>query len=140
MTLGSGNDHNNVLTVLRRLARLGLGGAMAGGKQYVSWIHEMDLCRAVEWTLERPVLAGPVNLSAPEPLTNRDMMQILRERVGVPFGLPASAPLLELGAFFLRTETELIVKSRRVVPGKLTLDGFSFEFPTFQKAVGDLLG
>lgn len=140
MTLGRGRDHNNVLTVLRRLVRLGLGGAMGNGKQFVSFIHEEDLCRAVAWIVDHPRLEGAVNLCAPTPLPNREMMTILRRQLGMPFGLPAPEPLLELGAFFLRTETELILKSRRVIPGKLTADGFRFAFPDFQSAATDLLG
>lgn len=139
MTLGRGKDHNNVLTVLRRLVRLGLGGTMGHGKQFVSFIHEEDLCRAVAWIVDHPRLEGAVNLCAPTPLPNREMMTILRRQLGMPFGLPAPAPLLELGAFFLRTETELILKSRRVIPGKLTADGFRFAFPDFQSTAADLL-
>jgi hypothetical protein len=135
-----GPDHNSVLPVLLRLARLGLGGTMSGGGQFVSWIHEEDFCRAVEWLLVRDDLSGPVNLAAPTPLPNRDMMREVRGVCGVPFGLPAPLWLLELGAFFLRTETELILKSRRVVPGRLLASGFQFCFQDFRAAIEDLSG
>lgn len=127
-----------VYAVLRRLARAGLGGPIASGGQYVSWIHEQDFVRAVTFLLERSDLAGPVNLAAPEPLTQREFMAILRDSVGMPVGLPMPAWLAELGAFFLRTETELVLKSRRVVPGRLLDAGFVFRFPRWRDAAGEL--
>jgi hypothetical protein len=136
MVLGSAK--NSVLPVLRRLVRLGLGGSMAGGRQFVSWIHETDFCRAVDWLLARDDMSGPVNLAAPNPVSNHELMRTLREVSGVPFGLPAMRWMLELGAFFLRTETELIIKSRRVVPGRLLSDGFEFQFPQLRAALEDL--
>jgi uncharacterized protein len=127
-----------VFPVLRRLARFGLGGKMASGKQYVSWIHEEDFCRAVEWLIAHEELSGPINLAAPNPLTNAEMMRLVRKTCGVPFGLPATQWMLEIGAFFLRTETELIIKSRRVVPGKLMTSGFQFHFPQLENALRNL--
>ena len=127
-----------VFRVLRRLARFGLGGSMAGGRQYVAWIHEADFCRAVEWLLTHENLAGPFNLAAPDPVTNREMMGTMRRVVGAPFGLPAARWMLEVGAFFLRTETELMIKSRRVVPGKLLASGFRFNFPKLEEAMADI--
>lgn len=138
MVLGAGA--NSVFPVLRRLVRLGLGGRMGSGRQFVSWIHADDFCRALEWILDRDGLSGALNVAAPNPLPNVEMMRALRQVCGAPLGigLPATATMLELGAFFLRTETELILKSRRVVPGLLLADGFSFAFPTFREAVRDL--
>ena len=127
-----------VLPVLRRLVRLGLGGSMAGGRQFMSWIHEDDFGRAIEWLLEHDDMAGPVNLAAPEPLPNAEFMRQLRAACGVPFGLPAARWMLEAGAVFLRTETELILKSRRVVPGRLTAAGFAFRHPQLADALADL--
>jgi len=124
-----------VFRVLRRLACLGLGGCMAGGRQFVSWIHEEDFCRAVAWLLNHENLSGPFNLAAPNPVANREMMETLRRVVGAPFGLPAARWMLEVGAFFLRTETELMIKSRRVVPGKLLGSGFHFNFPRLEEAM-----
>ncbi len=131
---------NSVFPALRRLVRLGLGGSLAGGRQYVSWIHEEDLCVAVAWLIEREDLSGPVNLAAPRPLPFADAMRILRRLAGVPFGLPSPRWLLEVGAFFLRTETELVIKSRRVVPGRLVASGFRFRFEEIEPAFRDLLG
>jgi len=136
MVLGSGR--NSVFPVLRRLVRFGLGGKLGTGKQFVSWIHERDFCRAVHWILMKDALAGSVNLCAPNPLRNCEMMRTFREVLGVPFGLPASRWMLEIGAFFLQTETELILKSRRVVPARLIESGFKFEFPFFREAIAHL--
>jgi uncharacterized protein (TIGR01777 family) len=130
--------NGGVFPVLRRLARLGLGGKLASGRQFVSWIHEEDFCRAVEWIIANENLSGPVNLAAPNPLPNRDMMKRVREACGAPFGLPASEWMLEVGAFFLRTETELLIKSRYVVPGRLIASGFQFQFPELSVALADI--
>jgi uncharacterized protein (TIGR01777 family) len=129
---------SGVFPVLRRLARFGLGGKMGSGKQFVSWIHEEDFCRVIEWVIEHDDLTGPINLAAPNPLTNAEMMQLVRKECGAPFGLPATEWMLEIGAFFLRTETELIIKSRRVVPGKLSASGFQFHFPQLEDALRNL--
>lgn len=137
MVLGHGA--NSVFPMLRRLTRLGLGGRMGGGRQFVSWIHHGDFCRAIEWLIERDGVNGVVNLAAPAPLANAEMMRLLRRHFRVPFGLPATRWMLEIGAFLLRTETELIIKSRRVVPGRLSAAGFEFHFPDFHDAVVDLM-
>src|SRR5678816_3676079 len=102
MVLGLGE--NSVFPMLRRLARLGLGGRMGSGKQFVSWIHERDFCRALHWIIDHDDLHGPINVAAPNPITNEEMMLTLRKVLGVPFGLPASRWMLEIGAFCLRTE------------------------------------
>lgn len=137
-TMVLGHACNSVFPVLCRLARFGLGGRMGSGEQFVSWMHEADFCQAVEWIIAHEELAGPVNLAAPNPLPNAEMMRLFREAVGAPFGLPATEWMLEIGAVFLRTETELILKSRRVVPGQLLRSGFTFRFPTMREAIADL--
>ena len=136
MVLGHGR--NSVLPNLLRLGRLGLGGTLAGGRQFVSWIHEEDFCRAVDWILEHESLQGPVNLTAPNPVTNAEFMAAVRKACHAPFGLPAPRWLLEIGAFFLRTETELLIKSRRVAPGKLLAGGFAFRHPHLLPAIQQL--
>ncbi|HKS36707.1 MAG TPA: TIGR01777 family oxidoreductase [Verrucomicrobiae bacterium] len=136
MVLGAGR--NSVFPVLRRLARLGLGGRMGNGKQFVSWIHEQDFCRGIEWLIARNDLSGPVNLAAPNPITNTEMMRMMRRLCGATFGLPAARWMLEVGAFFLRTETELIIKSRRVTPRRLLTSGFRFRFESFEAAASNL--
>jgi len=137
-TMVLGHARNSVFPVLCRLARLGLGGRMGSGKQFVSWLHQEDFCRAVEWLIAHDDVSGPVNLAAPNPLPNAEMMRLFRELVHAPIGLPATEWMLEIGAFFLRTETELILKSRRVVPGKLLAGGFEFRLPHMRDALRDL--
>jgi uncharacterized protein (TIGR01777 family) len=124
--------------VLRGLMRWGLGGAVAGGRQFISWIHEVDLCRAVEWLIQRNDFSGVVNLASPNPITHREMMRIIRRECGVPFGLPATRRMLEFATFVHRTEAELIIKSRRVVPGRLLAAGFQFRFPRMEDAVREI--
>ena len=131
-------DRGGIFDTLRKLVRCGLGGRAGKGDQFVSWIHEVDFVRAVNWLINREDLEGPVNLASPHPLPNVEFMRVLRDSCGVPFGLPATHLMLELGAIFLRTETELILKSRRVIPGRLSKRGFQFEFPTWPEAARDL--
>jgi uncharacterized protein (TIGR01777 family) len=140
MTMVLGLGSNSVFPVLRRLVRFGLGGKMGRGSQFVSWIHESDFCRSVEWVIAHGALGGPINFAAPNPVTNREMMKTLRQIGGVPFGLPATEWMLEVGAFFLRTETELIIKSRRVIPSRLLASGFKFQYPLIRQAFADLWG
>lgn len=137
-TLVLGLARNSVFPVLRRLARLGLGGRMGSGEQFVSWLHETDFLRAVEFVIAHEELSGSVNFAAPNPVPNHELMRAFRELVGMPLGLPATAWMLEVGAFFLRTETELILKSRRVVPGRLLRAGFEFRFPELRGALSEL--
>ena len=131
-------DSGGAFDVLLGLVRHGLGGASGNGRQYVSWIHEVDFIRAVYWLIEHETLSGPVNIASPNPLPNADFMRGLREAWGIRAGLPAAEWMLEIGAVFLRTETELILKSRRVVPGLLAQGGFKFEFPEWNVAARDL--
>lgn len=132
-------DHGGIFDTLLRLVRYGLGGAAGSGKQYVSWIHEADYLRAIEYLIAHEEMAGCVNIAAPGPLPNSEFMDVLRKAWGRGIGLSASKWMLELGAIFLRTETELILKSRRVVPGRLLAAGFSFRFPDWRSAAEDLV-
>jgi hypothetical protein len=132
-------DRGGVFDVLLRLVRLGLGGAAASGRQYVSWIHDSDFARAIEMVVERQEFSGPINISSPYPLPNREFMRTLREAAGAPIGLPAARWMLEIGAAALRSETELLLKSRRVIPARLLAAGFVFDFPTWAAAARDLV-
>ena len=129
----------NVFSVLSNLVRTGLGGTQGNGRQYVSWMHESDFARALEFLIGHEEIDGPINLAAPHPLPNRECMADLREAWDVPNGLPAPAPFLVVGMFFLRREPELVLKSRRVVPGRLLDAGFKFEFPNWPDAAADLV-
>jgi uncharacterized protein (TIGR01777 family) len=124
--------------MLLKLVRLGLGGRFGNGKEYVSWIHDQDFVRTLDWLIQHDELEGPVNLAAPNPLPNAEFMQTLRRAWGIKFGLPATEWMLELGAFVLRSETELMLKSRRVIPPRLLNSGFTFQFPTWAEAANDL--
>lgn len=124
--------------LLLRLVRFGLGGSVGNGKQFISWIHDLDFVRAVEWLIEHEEMDGPVNVAAPNPVTNSEFMRELRRAWGMPIGLPASEWMLELGAFLLRSESELALKSRNVVPARLLESGFSFKFPTWPEAARNL--
>lgn len=131
-------DAGSPFSILSRLVRFGLGGQAGDGKQFVSWIHDQDFVRALLWLIEHNDLSGPVNLASPNPLTNAEFMRVLRSAWGVPFGLPAAEWMLEAGALLIGTETELILKSRRVIPTRLLQSGFTFQFPTWPEAARDL--
>ena len=131
-------DRGGIFDTLLTLVRRGLGGTAGDGRQYVSWIHEHDFIRAVYWLIERRDMDGVVNLASPNPLPYKDFMAALRRAWGTRLGLPATRWMLELGAFFMRTETELALKSRRVVPGRLLGAGFSFEYPNWPEAAAEL--
>lgn len=132
------HERGSVFDVLSRLTRWGLGGTLAGGRQYVSWIHADDFVAAIEHLLGS-ACEGPVNLAAPEPLPQREFQAALRAAWGRSFGLPAAAWMIQLGAFFLRTDPELVLKSRRVVPGRLLEGGFSFQHPSWAPAAQELV-
>ena len=133
-------DEGGVFDTLLRLVRFGLGGKAGSGNQYVSWIHDVDFIRAIEFLITHEKLQGPVNIASPCPVTNSSFMSCLRRAWCTSYiGLPSPKWLLALGAFFLRTETELILKSRRVVPRRLTEAGFEFHFPNWRGASQDLV-
>jgi uncharacterized protein (TIGR01777 family) len=129
----------NAFGILSNLVRAGLGGKQGSGRQFVSWIHDHDFARAVEFLIARDELTGPINIASPNPLPNREFMAALRDAWEMPNGLPAPSPLIELAAFILRTESELVLKSRRVIPTRLVEAGFPFDFPTWPDAAQDLV-
>jgi uncharacterized protein (TIGR01777 family) len=131
-------DPGSPFDILTNLVRFGLGGRSADGRQYISWIHDQDFVRAVNWLIDHEELIGPVNLAAPEPLPNAEFMRVLRQAYGRSIGLPAAKFMLKLGAWLMQSETELILKSRRVVPARLLESGFKFEFPHWADAARDL--
>ena len=131
-------DRGGVFDMLLGLVRRRLGGRAGDGRQFVSWVHEADFIAAVEFLIQHEELSGPVNVCSPEPLPNADFMRALREAWGVRFGLPAARWMVELGAWAMRTESELVLKSRRVVPGRLLEAGLCFRFPAWPDAARDL--
>ncbi len=132
-------DRGGVFDVLSGLVRCGLGGRQGPGSQYVSWIHEADFVRAMDLLIARDDFSGIINLASPNPLPNCDFMRALREAWGVRISLPIPRWMLEIGAFVLRTESELVLKSRRVVPSRLLAAGFQFLFPEWPAAARELV-
>ena len=123
---------------IKMLAKFGLGGKQGKGNQFISWIHEKDFARAIEFIIENE-LAEIVNIVSPNPITNYNFMKTLRGFIGVPFGIPTNKFLLEIGSFFIRTETELVLKSRNVIPKRLQENGFEFQYDTLEKAFKNLI-
>jgi len=132
-------DPGGAFDVFLSLVRHGLGGAVGSGRQYVSWIHDSDFIAAVEFLIARDQLAGAVNLASPNPLPNRDFQRILRQAWGTRIGLPSARWMVEIGAFLMQTESELVLKSRRVVPARLLAAGFEFAFPAWPAAARELV-
>lgn len=133
-------DRGGIFDTLLGLVRRGLGGRAGDGRQYVSWIHDADFVAAVRWLIAHDDVAGAVNLASPNPLPNDAFMRALREAWGTKIGLPAAEWMLEVGAIAMGTETELVLKSRRVVPGRLLERGFRFEHPGWPEAARELCG
>jgi uncharacterized protein len=132
-------DPGGVFDVFLSLVRHGLGGTNLPGSQFVSWIHEIDFIRSIEFLIANKEITGPVNLASPNPLPNRDFLRILREAWGTPVGLPTTRWMLEIGTLLLRTESELVLKSRQVIPGRLLAAGFEFNLPFWPDAARDLV-
>lgn len=124
---------------LKMITKLGLGGKQGRGTQMVSWIHIEDFCKAVDWIIRHETLSGTVNITAPAPLSNQNMMRKLRNKMKMPFGLNAPVWQLEIASLFMKTETELLIKSRNVYPEKLIKSGFKFLYPEFDEAILNLL-
>ena len=149
-------DSGGVFDVLCGLAKKGLGGRNGDGKQFVSWIHEADFCGCIDHLIADETLTGAVNVASPNPVPNASFMKSLREALGAKFGLPAAKWMLEIGAIpktnhnlallqllmiskTMKTETELLLKSRRVVPGRLLEAGYDFKYPQWPAACRDLV-
>ena len=133
-------DQGGVFDALLRLVRFGLGGSAGSGQQFVSWVHDVDFTRAIDFLIAHDELSGAVNIASPHPVSNRNFMRCLRHAWCPQYiGIPASKWMLEIGALLLRTETELILKSRRVVPARLLESGFEFHFPNWRAAAQDLV-
>jgi uncharacterized protein (TIGR01777 family) len=132
-------DRGGIFDVLSGLVRIGLGGKVWHGRQFVSWIHEADFLAAIDWIIEREEFAGPVNLASPNPLPYADFMRAMRKAWKMPIGLPAFRWMVKIGTFLMRTESELVLKSRRVVPQQLLASGFEFQYPDWPEAARELV-
>jgi uncharacterized protein (TIGR01777 family) len=123
---------------LKTLTKIGLGGKQGKGNQFISWIHEDDFANAVDFIIQKE-MTGVVNVVSPEPISNAYFMKKLQNAVGIPFGIPISAFLLKIGSFIIRTETELVFKSRNVIPKRLLENGFKFKFVNIDTAFQNLV-
>jgi len=130
--------NGGALIPLKTLAKIGFGGKQGSGNQFVSWIHEEDFANAVDFIIEKE-MTGVVNVVSPKPIRNVDFMVKLRKAVGFPFGIALNKFFLEIGSYFIRTETELVLKSRNVIPERLLENGFQFKFGDIDEAFDDLL-
>lgn len=137
ITLGR---EGGALVPFKRLAQARLGGPMGPGTQWFSWIHEFDFCRAIEWLIQNPKASGIYNLTSPQPVTNRTFLQQVRRALKISLGIGLPGWCLALGAFVIRTETELVLKSRKVYPKRLLQEGFEFRFSNVGSALDDLFG
>lgn len=135
ITLGAGGVMIPYLT----LCKFGLGGKQGSGKQLYSWVHIEDVCRVVEWMWKHTDEEGVYNVSAPNPVNNKTFMQTVRKITGHQFGLPAFEWMLKIGAAVIGTETELLLKSRWVLPTKLQQKGFEFKYPVLEEAIKSIV-
>ena len=124
---------------LKTLAKIGFGGKQGKGNQFISWIHQEDFANAIDFIIEKQI-TGIINVVSPEPIRNTDFMQKLRKAIGFPFGMPLNTFLLEIGSFLIRTQPELVLKSRNVIPKRLLENGFQFKFGDIDDAFKNLLG
>lgn len=138
MAIVLGKD-GGVIKPLKNLVRFGFGGKQGNGKQMFSWIHIEDLFRIITFVQQNNKLSGVLNTAAPNPVSNKTLMQLLRKNMGMAFGLPAGVWLLKMGAVIIQTETELILKSRWVIPERLSEAGFQFQYPYMDKALKNIL-
>ncbi len=136
IVLGEGGG---VMTPYRNLVKFGLGGKQGSGKQMFSWIHIKDLLGIILFLRDREDVDGVFNCSAPNPVTNRELMKKVRTVMNVPFGLPAYEWMLAIGTRMLRTESELVLKSRWVIPERLEREGYNFTYPTLDETLADIL-
>lgn len=130
--------NGGALLPLKTLAKIGFGGKQGKGNQFISWIHKDDFASAIEFIIKKE-MTGKINIVSPTPIPNTDFMQKLRKVIGVPFGIPLNKFFLEIGSFIIRTETELVLKSRNVIPKRLQENGFEFKFDTLEKALKNLI-
>ena len=135
ITLGPGG----ILIPYFNLLKFGLGGQQGNGRQMFSWIHIEDTCRIIEWLFDHSEMSGTYNCSAPNPIPNKKFMKALRKATGCKIGLPAFTWMLKAGAILIGTETELVLKSRWVIPTKILESGFQFNYPGINEALENII-
>lgn len=138
LAMAFGPGRGGVYEAFASLVKMGFGGPMAGGRQYVSWVHVRDFARACLFLIEHEELEGAINISSPNPRTNAQFLSDLRRSLKFPLALPTAKWQLEVGALARQTEIELLLKSRRVVPKRLLDAGFTFDFPRWIDAARDI--
>ena len=131
--------NGGALQPIKHLARIGFGGKQGNGNQVFSWIHVQDFVKSIDFIIQNKDLKGPINIVAPEPTTNAELMKTVRKAVGISFGVPLPKWLLEIGSRIIQTETELVLKSRNVIPTKLLSQGFNFDFPVLENALKEAI-
>jgi len=136
LILGKGGG---VWPVLSKLVKYGLGGKQGNGMQYISWMHEQDFLNAILWFIENDNAKGAYNLASPNPMINKEFMKLMRKKYKIPFGLPSCTWMLKIGALIIGTETELVLKSRRVISKRLIDEGFQFKYADVNKAMDNLI-
>jgi hypothetical protein len=129
----------SVMIPFKKLAKFGLGGKAGNGNQMFSWIHIDDFCRAINHFINHQKSIGTYNLASPNAVTNANFMQKIREKLNMPIGINQPKWLLEIGAWLIKTETELILKSRWVYPEKLINEGFKFHFEKMEETINTLI-
>ena len=132
------SNKGGIIPIMRRLVKMGLGGTQGSGKQFISWIHERDFASMVRWIIGNESVKGVLNMAAPNPVTNKTFMRMMRRNYGVPIGLPAYTPFIYMGAWFMRTEAHLVLNSRKVIPGRSVKAGYEFQFVQLNNAINDL--
>lgn len=132
------SNKGGMIPIMKKLVKSGLGGTQGSGKQFISWIHERDYAKMVRWIIENEQVEGVFNMAAPNPVTNKTFMRMMRKNYGVPLGLPAYTPFLYVGAWLMRTEAHLVLNSRKVVPGRSIDAGYKFQFTELNNALKDL--
>jgi len=133
------SPHGGAFPRFTQLTRIGLGGHHGTGTQYVSWVHEADVAAFFQWLIDTPAVDGVINLAAPNPVPETDLMKALRDRIKPLAHFDVPAWMLPFGAILMRSETELVLKSRRVVPTRALALGYRFHHSTIETALDDLL-
>lgn len=124
---------------LKSLTKMGFGGKQGSGNQFVSWIHEKDFACAVEFIINNHTIENVINIVSPQPIKNKEFMKTIRKVLKVPIGIPVNETMLKIGSKIIKTEAELVLKSRNVIPKRLTELGFVFKYYPLEKAISEII-
>jgi len=123
---------------LSDLAKKGMLGTQGKGIQYISWIHIDDFLNSIDFIIKNKTIEGIINICSPDPRKNKEFNYLLRKTLNVKLHFHVKEWMIRIGAFFMRTEAELVLKSRRVVPRLLMSKGFEFKYKKLEEAMNDL--